>query len=85
MITAVKPYLSAHHNNCNELFFESLSKCDAFQNEVLLSFMFCQVGLHAIQAMVHDLFEHKDLGRYNCSFKAVVNPTGVVMVKLTPV
>ena len=45
----------------------------------------CQVGLHATQAMVHDLFEHKDLGLYKDSFKAIVNPTGVVMVKLTPV
>ena len=47
--------------------------------------MFCQVGLHATQAMVHDLFEHKDLGQYKGSFKAIVNPTGVVMVKLIPV
>lgn len=55
-----------------------------FEVYVHLSFMFCQVGLHATQAMVRDLFERKDLGLYKDSFKAVVNPTGVMMVKLTP-
>ncbi|XP_074618433.1 alpha-N-acetylgalactosaminidase-like [Acropora palmata] len=52
---------------------------------VTLSASFELVGLHATQAMAHDLFEHKDLGLYKDSFKAIVNPTGVVMVKLIPV
>lgn len=34
---------------------------------------------------VRDLFLHKDLGVFNSSFKAIVDPVGVVMVKLTPV
>ncbi|XP_057300357.1 alpha-N-acetylgalactosaminidase-like [Hydractinia symbiolongicarpus] len=32
---------------------------------------------------VRDLYEHKDLGIFATSFKAMVNPSGVVMVKLT--
>ncbi|KAK2548693.1 Alpha-N-acetylgalactosaminidase [Acropora cervicornis] len=52
---------------------------------VTISASFELVGLHATQAMAHDLFEHKDLGLYKDSFKAIVNPTGVVMVKLIPV
>ena len=36
-------------------------------------------------AMARDLFEHKDLGKYQDMFTAEVNPNGVVMVKLTPV
>ena len=43
-----------------------------------------QIGLSANQAAARDLFEHKDLGTYEHSFKAIVDPSGVVMVKLTP-
>ena len=32
---------------------------------------------------VRDLYQHKDLGVFNGTFKAMVNPSGVVMVKLT--
>lgn len=42
------------------------------------------VGLSASRAVARDLFEHKDLGIFSLSFSATVNPSGVVMVKLTP-
>jgi len=32
---------------------------------------------------VRDLYQHQDLGVFNGTFKAIVNPSGVVMVKLT--
>ena len=34
--------------------------------------------------MARDLFEHKDLEIFSSSFSVTVNPSGVVMVKLTP-
>lgn len=34
---------------------------------------------------VRDLYDHKELGHFTNSFKALVNPSGVVMVKLTDV
>jgi len=43
-----------------------------------------QIGLTTKQAVARDLFEHKDLGIFDHTFKAIVNPSGVVMVKLTP-
>ena len=43
-----------------------------------------QVGLSASHAVARDLFEHKDLGIFSQNFSAIVNPSGVVMVKLTP-
>lgn len=48
-------------------------------------FCFFQVGLSTSEAKVRDLFEHKDLGIYKNSFRAKVNPSGVIMVKLTPI
>lgn len=48
-------------------------------------FCFFQVGLSTSEAKVRDLFEHKDLGIYKNSFMAKVNPSGVIMVKLTPI
>ncbi|KAJ7384508.1 hypothetical protein OS493_021137 [Desmophyllum pertusum] len=51
---------------------------------VTIGATFKSVGLSASQAVVRDLFEHKDLGIFNQSFSAIVNPSGVVMVKLTP-
>lgn len=42
------------------------------------------VGLSASRAVARDLFERKDLGIFSSSFSASVNPSGVVMVKLTP-
>ena len=47
-------------------------------------YLFCQIGLSAKQAVARDLFEHKDLGIYDTMFEAIVNPSGVVMVKLIP-
>ena len=35
--------------------------------------------------LVRDLYLHKDLGMFNTTFKAIVDPVSVVMVKLTPV
>ena len=46
---------------------------------------FFQVGLSTSEAKVRDLFEHRDLGIYKKSFMAKVNPSGVVMVKLSPI
>lgn len=34
---------------------------------------------------MRDLFAHQELGMYEGSFKAKVNPSGVVMVRLTPI
>jgi len=45
-----------------------------------------QLGItSATAANARDLFAHKDLGQYNNTFHAVVDPDGVVMVKLTPI
>ncbi|PFX17508.1 Alpha-N-acetylgalactosaminidase [Stylophora pistillata] len=46
---------------------------------------FHEVGLPTIMAKARDLFEHKDLGTFKKSFRAKVNPSGVVMVKLSPI
>lgn len=46
---------------------------------------FDKVGLSTSLAKARDLFEHKNLGTFKKSFKAKVNPSGVVMVKLSPV
>ena len=47
-------------------------------------FFFLQVGLSAEKAKARDLFEHKELGTFIGSFHAIVNPSGVVMVRLSP-
>ncbi|XP_031564497.1 alpha-N-acetylgalactosaminidase-like [Actinia tenebrosa] len=44
---------------------------------------FKQIGFDAEVASARDLFAHKDLGSFTSKFSAEVNPTGVVMVKLT--
>lgn len=44
-----------------------------------------QVGITTERAYVRDLFAHKELGVYNKSLTARVNPSGVVMVKLIPI
>jgi len=49
-----------------------------------LSFKFEQVGFPYTEAVVRDLYQKKDLGTFSGGFEAIVNPTGVVMVKLTP-
>ena len=46
---------------------------------------FWQVGLSTLLAKARDLFEHKNLGTFKKSFKAKVNPSGVIMVKLSPI
>jgi len=43
------------------------------------------VGITTERAYARDLFAHKELGVYKKSFTARVNPSGVVMVKLTPI
>lgn len=44
-----------------------------------------QLGITTPAASARDLFAHKDLGQYNGTFHAMVDPDGVVMVKLTPI
>ena len=44
-----------------------------------------QLGIGSAAASARDLFEHKNLGQYNTTFHALVDPDGVVMVKLTPI
>ena len=44
-----------------------------------------QVGLMSTTAYARDLFAHTDLGKFTKFYSAEVNPSGVVMVKLTPV
>ena len=43
-----------------------------------------QVGISTRRACARDLFARQSLGMHNNSFTAKVNPSGVVMVKLTP-
>ena len=43
------------------------------------------MGITTERAYARDLFAHKELGIYNESFTARVNPSGVVMVKLIPI
>lgn len=50
-----------------------------------LSFLVLQIGITSSTATARDLFAHKDLGKFTKFFSSKVNPTGVVMVKLTPV
>ena len=47
-------------------------------------FFSLQVGLSAEKAKARDLFEQKELGTFMGSFHAIVNPSGVVMVRLSP-
>ena len=44
-----------------------------------------QVGISTKSACARDLFAHQQLGMYNESFTARVNPSGVAMVRLTPI
>ena len=44
-----------------------------------------QVGLTSATAFVRDLFTRSDLGKFTKFYSAEVNPSGVIMVKLTPV
>ena len=44
-----------------------------------------QLGIPSAAVNARDLFAHKDLGQYSDTFHAVVDPDGVVMVKLTPI
>lgn len=52
-----------------------------------LTSLFCllQIGMMSNTASARDLYAHKDLGHFTRFFSAKVNPTGVVMVKLTPI
>lgn len=43
------------------------------------------IGLTSKTASVRDLFAREDLGQFTNFFSAKVNPSGVVMVKLSPV
>lgn len=43
------------------------------------------IGMTSNTASARDLFAHQDLGHFTRFFSAKVNPTGVVMAKLTPV
>ena len=49
---------------------------------VYMSFTFKEVGLSG-SYHVRDLYLHQDMGVFNSSFKALVNPHGVVLVKLS--
>jgi len=51
-------------------------------NPVFMSVDFSQLKITS-PMHVRDLYQHKDLGVFNGTFKAMVNPSGVVMVKLT--
>ena len=48
-----------------------------------MDFEFVDVGIHG-KAAVRDLFAHEDLGVFDSTFAAYVNPDGVAMLKLTP-
>ena len=46
---------------------------------------FFQMNLSSTCYQIRDLYQQEDLGNFTTSFKAMVNPTGVVMLQLTPV
>ncbi|XP_028406956.1 alpha-N-acetylgalactosaminidase-like [Dendronephthya gigantea] len=50
---------------------------------IQISFSFKTVGFPASSARIKDLFASKDLGVFKDSFKGLVNPSGVLMLKLT--
>ena len=39
-----------------------------------------KVGFGYSKAVIRDLYQHKDIGVFRESYKAMVSPTGVVMV-----
>lgn len=43
-----------------------------------------QIGLQSTSASVRDVLEQRDLGMFSKTFTALVNPSGVRLVKLTP-
>jgi len=49
-----------------------------------ISFKLKDVGIKSGVASIRDLFTHKDLGLFVNSFSTLVNPHGVVMIRLTP-
>lgn len=46
---------------------------------------FKTVGLTSSKAMIRDLFQQKNIGTFESQYTACVNPSGVVMVTMTPV
>ena len=55
-----------------------------YDQPVWIEAPFDKVGIRTSTAKARDLFAHKNLGSFSATFKARVNPSGVVMVKLTP-
>ena len=49
-----------------------------------INFFTTQTGLQSSSASVRDVLEQRDLGVFSKTFTALVNPSGVRLVKLTP-
>ncbi|XP_015751375.1 PREDICTED: alpha-N-acetylgalactosaminidase-like [Acropora digitifera] len=80
--------------SATEIWFRPLSLCCSVavvllslrsDLPVIVEASFDDVGISTKRAYVRDLFAHQELGMYEGSFKAKVNPSGVVMVRLTPI
>jgi len=77
-----------------EIWFRPLTECGSVA-VVLLSLRsdlpvdvqasFSDVGISSKRTYARDLFAHQELGVFKKSFTAKVNPSGVVMIKLTPI
>ena len=52
-------------------------------NPIQISFSFKTVGFTGSSANIKDLFASKDLGVFTNSFKGLVNPSGVLMLRMT--
>jgi len=50
-----------------------------------VGFKFTQIGMSLVSAVIRDLYLHQDIGVFSNFFSTTVNPTGVTMLKLTPV
>jgi hypothetical protein len=69
-----------HDGSYAVVFFNSGS----FSSPHNINVTFEEVGITSKSVLVRDLFQKKDLGIFTNKFTAYVNPSGVVMVKMTP-
>jgi hypothetical protein len=52
---------------------------------VRITAMFSMVGFKHQKAKIRDLYAHEDRGIFQDTYQAKVNPSGVVMVKISPI
>lgn len=69
----------------NQAVAVALLNTGSFAGPHNITVKFADAGLKTKMAHVRDLFEQKDLGTFEETFTATVNPSGVRLVTLTPV